>query len=232
MITLRPAAARGHFDHGWLNTWHSFSFADYFDPNEMGFSVLRVINDDIIAPHSGFGRHGHRDMEIITYLLTGELAHGDSLENAAVLRPPRVQRMSAGRGIRHSEANPSTQATHLLQIWIEPSVRGIEPEYEEREFHDAAKQNRWCLLASPDGAAGSMRIHQDARLMVTILAAGAQLTYALNSGRRAYAHVARGGIVTLNGQPLAAGDGAKIADETALSFVATGETEILLFDLP
>lgn len=232
MLKKRPAAARGHADHGWLKTWHSFSFADYHDPAEMGWGPLRVINDDIIAPDTGFGRHGHRDMEIVTYLLSGTLAHGDSMENAVTLRRPEVQRMSAGRGVMHSEFNPSADAAaHLLQIWIEPAVRGIAPEYEQRAFADADKRGRWLPIATPDGSAGSFRIHQDAALYATLLEGGEAVEHALAPGRRAYLHVAAGD-VALNGLALGTGDGVKIADETRLSLTAAGAAEVLLFDLP
>ncbi|CAG1003129.1 Quercetin 2,3-dioxygenase [Rhodocyclaceae bacterium] len=232
MLKMRPAADRGHADHGWLKTWHSFSFADSHDPAEMGWGPLRVINDDIIAPDTGFGRHGHRDMEIVTYLLSGQLAHGDSMENAVTLRRPEVQRMSAGRGVMHSEFNPSAdEAAHLLQIWIEPAVRGIAPEYEQRAFADADKRGRWLPIATPDGRAGSFRIRQDASLYATLLAAGETVEHDLAPGRRAYVHVATGD-VALNGLALSTGDGVKIADETILSLAATGAAEVLLFDLP
>lgn len=232
MILKRPAAARGHADHGWLKTWHSFSFADYHDPAEMGWGPLRVINDDFIAAGGGFGRHGHRDMEILTYPLAGPLAHGDSMENATTLRRPEVQRMSAGRGVMHSEFNPSAdEATHLLQIWIEPDVRGIAPEYEQRVFADADKRGRWLPIATADGRAGSLVIHQDASLLATLLAPGESLSHDLVSTRRAYVHVVSGD-VTLNGLELSGGDGAKIEAESRLEFVARGEAELLLFDLP
>lgn len=232
MLKKRPAADRGHANHGWLKTWHSFSFADYHDPAEMGWGPLRVINDDIIAPDTGFGRHGHRDMEIVTYLLSGTLAHGDSMQNAVTLRRPEVQRMSAGRGVMHSEFNPSVDETvHLLQIWIEPAVRGIAPEYEQRAFADADKRGRWLPVATPDGRAGSFRIHQDASLYATLLAADETVEHVLAPGRRAYVHVASGDVV-LNGLALSTGDGVKIADETRLSLTAAGAAEVLLFDLP
>jgi hypothetical protein len=232
MIAKRPAAARGHADHGWLKTWHSFSFADYHDPAEMGWGPLRVINDDFIAPDSGFGRHGHRDMEIVTYLLSGPLAHGDSMQNATTIRRPEVQRMSAGRGVMHSEFNPSAdETTHLLQIWIEPAVRGIMPEYEQKAFADADKRGRLLPIVTPDGRDGSFAIHQDAGMYATLLAPGEQLAHALAPGRRAYVHVASGD-VSLNGLTLATGDGAKIADESTLTLVAASDAEVLLFDLP
>lgn len=165
MITLRPAAARGHANHGWLDSHHSFSFANYYDPAHMGFGPLRVINDDRIAAGRGFGTHGHRDMEIITYVLEGAVAHKDSMGSGSTIRPGDLQRMSAGRGVLHSEFNPQPDAaTHLLQIWIEPDVTGIEPEYEQKTFDDASKRGRLCQMASPDGAEESLRIHQNARL--------------------------------------------------------------------
>ena len=232
MILKRPAAARGHADHGWLKTWHSFSFADYHDPAEMGWGALRVINDDTIAPATGFGRHGHRDMEIVTYLLAGPLSHGDSMDNAEVIRRPDVQRMSAGRGVTHSEFNASaTEAVHLLQIWIEPRITGIAPEYEQKAFQDAAKRGRLLPIATPDGRDGSLAIHQDASIYATLLAPGEAVTHALAPGRRAYVHVASGD-VALNGLPLTTGDGAKIENESGLALAANGDAEVLLFDLP
>ncbi|HEX8962405.1 MAG TPA: pirin family protein [Rhodocyclaceae bacterium] len=232
MIRLRPAAERGHADHGWLKTSHSFSFADYHDPQEMGWSVLRVINDDWIAPDTGFGRHGHRDMEIVTYLLSGALAHGDSMENATSFRRPEVQRMSAGRGVMHSEFNPSKdETTHLLQIWIVPDVQGIPPEYDQRRFEDVDKRGKWLPIATPDGRLDSMVIHQDASIYATLLAPGESVLHVLAPGRRAYVQVASGD-ADLNGVRLVTGDGAKIAEETELMLTARGDSEALLFDLP
>jgi hypothetical protein len=232
MITLRRSQERGHADHGWLKSLHSFSFADYYDPAHMGFGPLRVINEDRIAPGTGFGTHGHRDMEIISYVLDGELAHRDSMGNGSVIRPGDVQRMSAGSGVRHSEYNHAEgKATHFLQIWIEPDVTGIVPSYEEKRFADAEKQGRLRLVASPDGAEGSVRIHQDARLYASRLAAGEALSANLAPGRLGYLHVVRG-VVTVNGHSLAGGDAAKLQDETALALHAGGEAEVLLFDLP
>jgi redox-sensitive bicupin YhaK (pirin superfamily) len=232
MIRLRPAAERGHADHGWLKTWHSFSFADYYDPAEMGWSVLRVINDDYISAAQGFGRHGHRDMEIVTYLLSGVLAHGDSMQNATTFRRPEVQRMSAGRGVMHSEFNPSdAETTHLLQIWIEPDVKGIAPEYDQKSFSDGDKRGKWLPIATSDGRLGSMTIHQDASIFATLLAPGEAVMHVLAPGRRGYVHVASGD-VALNGLSLKTGDGAKIADESELTLVARGDSEVLLFDLP
>jgi redox-sensitive bicupin YhaK (pirin superfamily) len=232
MIELRKAGERGQFDHGWLQTAHSFSFADYYDPAQMGWSVLRVINDDVVAPDTGFGTHGHRDMEIVTYMLSGTLRHGDSLENSEELRRPEVQRMSAGRGVRHSEFNASADTpAHLLQIWIEPDVRGIAPEYEQRAFPDAEKRGRWRTLVSPDGRGDSMIIHQDAVLSAALLAPGERLTQSLAAGRRGYVHVATGAL-SINGIALATGDGAKISAESQLEFVAAADSDILYFDLP
>ena len=232
MIRLRKSEARGHADHGWLRSHHSFSFADYHDPAEMGWGPLRVINEDWIAPGMGFGQHGHRDMEIVTYLLAGPLQHKDSMGNGTTFRRPEVQRMSAGKGVQHSEFNGSaSEEVHLLQIWIEPDVRGIAPEYEQRAFSDADKHDRLCLIASPDGADASLKIHQDARLHASLLSAGKILAHALAPGRRAYLHLIRGE-VSLNGIRLAGGDAAKIDGETALEMAAATDAEFLLFDLP
>ena len=232
MILLRKSGERGHANHGWLDTWHSFSFADYHDPAEMGWGVLRVINEDFIAPGMGFGTHGHRDMEIVTYLLDAALGTKDSLGNGAVIRPGEVQRMSAGRGVLHSEFNPSaTDASHLLQIWIEPNVRGVKPSYEQISFSPEARRGQLRLVASGDGREGSVTIHQDAALYASLLAPGEAVRHALAPGRRAYLHVARGA-VTLKSQSLRDGDGAKIADEPLLEIAATQDAEILLFDLP
>ncbi len=232
MILLRPSNARGKADHGWLRGFHSFSFADYYDPAEMGWGPLRVINEDFIKPGTGFGQHGHRDMEIITYLLEGPLEHKDSMNNGTVFRRPEVQRMSAGRGVQHSEFNPSaSEGVHLLQIWIEPDVRGIPPEYQQQEFSDLDKRGRLCLIASPDGAGGSLGIHQDARLYASLLCAGESVSHALAPGRRAYLHVVSGDL-EVNGARLAGGDGAKISDEAALQITARNDVELLLFDLP
>lgn len=232
MLIRRDAEARGYAQHGWLESHHSFSFADYYDPAEMGWSVLRVINDDIIAPGTGFGTHGHRDMEIVTYMLEGTLRHGDSMENSELLTRPEVQRMSAGKGVLHSEFNASSkERATLLQIWIEPDVRGIQPEYEQRAFTDGEKLNRWRPIVSPDGREDSMVIHQDAVLLATLLGAGKSLAYPLAAGRRAYLHVVKGD-VTLNGEPLGPGDALKISDETLLTLAAQTDSEALLFDLP
>lgn len=232
MIQIRPAAARGHADHGWLESWHSFSFADYHDPAEMGWSALRVINEDIVAPATGFPMHGHRDMEIVTYLLSGPLEHKDSMGNGSVFRAPDVQRMSAGRGVLHSEFNASPdEPVHLLQIWIEPNVHGITPGYEQKAFADDAKRGRWCAIASPDGRDGSLTIRQNALLFARKLGAGEAAAYLLADGRRAYVHVVAGRIV-LNGVKCGPGDGTKIAGETTLQLTTDSEAEVLLFDLP
>lgn len=232
MILLRRANARGFSDQGWLRSWHTFSFADYYDPAETGWGPLRAINEDVIAPDGGFGKHTHRDMEIITYLLAGTLEHEDSMGNGSVLRHPEVQRISAGLGIQHSESNASSQdEVHLLQIWIEPDILGINPEYEQKVFPDIDKRNRWRLLASPDGADGSLTIYQNARIHASLLTPGETLDYTLAAHRRAYLHVVRGNL-TLNAFRLATGDGARIAKEGKLSISATSESEMLLFDLP
>ncbi len=232
MIIPRLSSERGYADHGWLKALHSFSFADYYDPKEMGWGALRVINEDRVAPGAGFGKHGHRDMEIVTYILDGALEHKDSLGNGGVIRRGEVQRMSAGKGILHSEFNPSPVAgTHLLQIWIEPAQLGTPASYEQQALPEAELRGRWRLVASPDGADGSTTIGQDARLWASLLAPGETLPYALVAGRLAYVHVVRGRLA-LNGQILDTGDAAKIADETRLDFQAEEETEFLLFDLP
>jgi redox-sensitive bicupin YhaK (pirin superfamily) len=231
-IALRRAGERGHADHGWLDTWHTFSFADYYDPRFMGFRVLRVINEDFVAPGRGFPTHGHRDMEILTYVLQGALQHRDSLGTGSVIRPGEVQRMSAGTGVRHSEANPSPdEPVHLLQIWIEPARSGIAPGYEQKAFADAERRGRLRLVASPDGAEGSVTIHQDARVYATVLGPGQQVVHSLAPERHAWVQVARGGL-TLNGHRLTAGDGAGASSEVAITLVGDEDAEALLFDLP
>ncbi len=232
MITLRRSDERGHADHGWLNSFHSFSFAGYQDAEHMGFGPLRVINEDRVAPGQGFGAHGHRDMEIISYVLQGALEHKDSMGNGSVLRPGYVQRMSAGTGVRHSEFNPSLkEGVHFLQIWVEPSTVDIKPDYEETIFSDATKRGKLCLIASSDGRDGSVKIHQDARIFATLLDGDEHVQHALASGRRAYVHVVRGQAL-VNGQALATGDAAKLSDETTVDIRQAKDAEILLFDLP
>jgi redox-sensitive bicupin YhaK (pirin superfamily) len=231
MNQLRRANERGHASHGWLDSYHSFSFADYHDPGHMGFGALRVINEDRVAPGSGFGTHGHRDMEIISYVLEGELGHKDSIGNGSVIRPGDVQRMSAGSGIRHSEFNHAqTEQTHFLQIWIEPNVRGIAPGYEEKRFETAEKRGRLRLVASPDGADGSVLIHQDARLYIGLFSGAEAATLDLAPGRRAYVHVARGS-VSVNGIALETGDALKVSDEAAVALADGKDAEVLVFDL-
>ncbi|MER2541436.1 MAG: pirin family protein [Azonexus sp.] len=232
MITLRPSAERGYADHGWLKAKHSFSFADYYDPAEMGWGALRVINEDRVAPGQGFGTHGHRDMEIVTYILSGALEHKDSLGSGGIIKRGEVQRMSAGKGVMHSEFNPSqSEETHLLQIWIEPAQRGTAASYEQQVLAVEDMRGQWRLVASPDGAEGSTTIGQDARILATVLAGGEGINRRLSAGRLAFVQVVRGQLV-LNGKKLSAGDGAKIADESDLQFLADEETEFLLFDLP
>ena len=231
MISLRKNTDRGHADHGWLNSWHTFSFAGYHDPEHMGFGDLRVINDDTVAPGQGFGTHGHRDMEIISYVLDGALEHKDSMGNGSVIRPGDVQRMSAGRGVRHSEFNGSqTEPVHFLQIWIEPNVTGIAPGYEEKHFTAGEKRGRLRLVASPDGGDGSVTIHQDTRVYAALLDGAETAMHTLAQGRRAYVHVALGE-VSVNGQALGAGDGARISGESQITFNNGKQAEVLLFDL-
>jgi redox-sensitive bicupin YhaK (pirin superfamily) len=231
-IRIRPAKERGHADHGWLDTWHTFSFSDYYDPRFMGFRSLRVINEDFVAPGHGFPTHGHRDMEIITYVLQGAVQHRDSLGTGSIIRPGEVQRMSAGTGVRHSEANPSAdEPVHLLQIWIEPAQTGIAPGYEQKAFADADKRGQLRLVASPDGVDGSVTIHQDARVYATLLGSGQQVVHRLAPGRHAWVHVARGSL-TLNGEHLGTSDGAAISTETTVTLVGEQDAEALLFDLP
>jgi len=232
MLTVRKAEERGHANHGWLDSWHTFSFADYYDPAEMGYGALRVINDDKVEPGQGFGTHGHRDMEIITYVLEGALEHKDSMGNGSVIRPGNVQRMSAGTGVRHSEFNPSREErVHLLQIWIEPKFTGVRPSYEEKEFTPAEKTGRLRLIAAPDGREGSVTIHQDALVYAALLDGKNAVAHALAPARRAYVHVARGA-VKLNGIELKGGDGVKISGENELKFSGARQAELLLFDLP
>jgi redox-sensitive bicupin YhaK (pirin superfamily) len=231
MMTIRRSSERGGGDYGWLKTRHTFSFNDYSDPKWMGFRSLRVINEDWVAPSGGFPTHPHRDMEIITYVLSGKLEHKDSLGTGSVILPGDGQRMSAGRGIRHSEANPSsTESVHLLQIWIFPDKQGHEPGYEQKSFADAEKRGTFRLIASSDGTQGSVKINQDARLFVTLLAAGEEVTQPIGPKRHAWLQVAKGEI-ELNGQQLRQGDGAALSEETQLTIKAMEDAEVLLFDL-
>jgi redox-sensitive bicupin YhaK (pirin superfamily) len=231
MLELRRSEERGHANHGWLDSYHSFSFADYYDPQHMGFGPLRVINEDRVNGGEGFGTHGHRDMEIITYVLDGELAHKDSMGNGSVIRPGDVQRMSAGTGVRHSEYNHAQdRQTHFLQIWIEPNVSGIAPGYEEKRFDAAQKRGRLCLIASPDGTDGSVVVHQDAKVYAGLFDADERASISLKPGRRAYVHVARG-TVSVNGTELKAGDALKAVDETRIELGQGRQAEVLVFDL-
>jgi len=232
MIEVRPAGERGHADHGWLVSKHSFSFADYHDPAHMGIGPLRVINEDRVAPGMGFGTHGHRDMEIISYVLEGSLGHKDSLGNSSAIRPGAVQRMSAGTGVRHSEFNQQEAGeTHFLQIWIEPDRRGIAPSYEERHFPPADKRGRLRLVASPDGRDGSVLMHQQATVHAGLFDGAERDSLAIEGGRRAYVHVARGS-VSANGHRLAAGDGLKLVDEPEVILADGVGAEVLVFVLP
>jgi len=231
MIALRPASARGVARLDWLYSQHTFSFGDYYDPDHMGFATLRVLNEDQVQPGGGFATHGHRDMEIISYVLAGALAHEDSLGNGSIIRPGEVQRMSAGTGIRHSEFNHSkTEPVHLLQIWIVPQQGGLAPSYEQKMFSAAEKRNRLRLVGSMDGRDGSLRIHQDVDLYAAVLSPGAGVTHAMDPARKAWVQVARG-MVELNGQKLTAGDGAALVEEDPITLQAATEAEILLFDM-
>lgn len=231
MIQVRPSDERGRFDHGWLDTRHTFSFGDYHDPAHMGFRTLRVINEDVVAPGQGFGEHPHRDMEIITYVLSGALAHRDSLGNGESINPGDVQRMTAGSGIEHAEFNASrTEPVHLLQIWIRPAQRGLPPGYEQKSFPEQVRRGRLALLVSPDAAEGSLKIHQDARLYAGLFKLGESATLAIGERRHAWVQVARGSI-TLNGVTLSEGDGAGVSGEPAIDLRAVNDAEVLVFDL-
>jgi redox-sensitive bicupin YhaK (pirin superfamily) len=231
MIEIRKSKDRGYADHGWLRSFHTFSFADYYDPAHMGFGHLRVINEDRIQPGTGFGTHGHRDMEIISYVLEGALAHEDSMGNGSAIVPGDVQRMSAGKGVRHSEFNHANDGvTHFLQIWIEPNVKGIAPGYEQKHFDAASKRGMLRLVASPDAREGSVTIHQDACVYATLLDGADRASRKLAPGRRAYVHVARGK-VTVNGNPLEAGDALKATGAPEIVLENGEGAEVLLFDL-
>ncbi len=231
MMTVRSASARGHAQHGWLDSYHSFSFADYYDPAWMGWGNLRVINEDRIAPGTGFGTHGHRDMEIVSYVLSGALAHQDSMGNGTSIPPGDVQRMSAGSGVRHSEYNHAPDATtHFLQIWIEPNERGIAPGYEQKSFTEADKRGALRLVAAPDGDQGSVTLHADARIYSGLFDGSETATLALQPGRKAYVHLVRGAL-SVNGQRLRTGDALAMADETAVQLADGDQAEVLVFDL-
>lgn len=231
MMTIRKAEARGGANHGWLDTKHTFSFADYYDPRHMGFRQLRVINEDRVTPGMGFPTHPHRDMEIVSYVLEGGLSHQDSMGNGSVIQPGDVQRMSAGTGVLHSEFNASqVDPVHFLQIWLVPGARGISPGYEQKTFTAAEKRGRLRLVASPDGADGSVVIHTDARLYASLLEAGEAAELKLPAGRHAWVHVARGEL-KLNGQPMSAGDGAALSDEPRVALEGVSGAEVLVFDL-
>ena len=232
MITIRKANERGHFNHGWLNTYHTFSFDQYYDPRYMGFRVLRVINEDFVSAARGFPMHAHRDMEIITYILEGALQHEDSMGNGSVIRPGDVQRMSAGTGVRHSEKNPSpSEPVHLLQIWILPHTVGLDPSYEQKAFTEDERRNNLRLIASSDGSDGSVLIHQDASLYASIIDEGKSVTHSMPETRYAWLQVARGA-VEVNGERADQGDGAVIVGESKVEITARQQAEILLFDLP
>lgn len=231
MLEIRKASERGVAEHGWLSSRHTFSFAHYHDPKQMGFSDLLVINDDRIAPAKGFGTHPHRDMEIFTYVLEGELEHKDTMGTGSVIRPGDVQAMSAGRGVAHSEFNHSHSAlVHLLQIWIVPDRSGVTPRYQQTHFPAEQKRGKLRLIMSPDGADGSLGLYQDARVYAGLFDGDEQATLTLPENRYAYVHVARGS-VTLNGLPLSAGDGVRVRDERALTFADGNQAEVLVFDL-
>ncbi len=231
MVTLRRSQERGYADHGWLKSFHSFSFADYHDPKHMGYGNLRVINEDRIAPGTGFGTHGHRDMEIVSYVLDGALAHKDDIGNGTAIRPGDVQRMSAGSGVRHSEFNHAPNATtHFLQIWIEPNERGIEPGYEQKHFDAAAKRGQLRLVASCDGRDGSVTVHADAALYAGLFDGAESARLMLDPARKTYVHVVRGG-VQVNGMALVGGDAAKLGGESELTLSGGQDAEVLVFDL-
>ena len=231
MITVRRSNERGHFDHGWLNTYHTFSFDQYYDPRYMGFRDLRVINEDFVAAGRGFPKHGHRDMEIITYILEGALKHEDSMGNGSVIRPGDVQRMTAGTGVRHSEQNASDQdRVHLLQIWILPNTVGLEPGYEQKAFTEDERRGRLRLIASEDGREGSVLVHQDVSLFASVLPAGEEVEHTMDQSRYAWIQVARGA-VEVNGEKADHGDGLVVAGESSLRIRAQEDAEVLLFDL-
>ncbi|HEY5883115.1 MAG TPA: pirin family protein [Pyrinomonadaceae bacterium] len=231
MITIRKSEERGHINHGWLNTYHTFSFDKYYDPRHMSFGSLRVINEDRVAPGHGFPRHSHRDMEIITYILEGGLAHQDSMGNGSVIKPGEVQRMTAGTGVAHSEANPSeTEAVHLLQIWIMPNAQGLTPGYEQKTFSDESKQGRLALIASQNGRDGSVTINQDANVYASKLNSSEHVTHETDPNRKIWVQVARGSVL-VNEVDLQQGDGAALTDEASVQIQGREAAEILLFDM-
>ncbi len=232
MIQLRKCNDRGHANHGWLDSHHTFSFADYYDPDQMGYSALRVINEDRVVPGQGFPTHGHRDMEIVSYVLSGALEHKDSMGNGSVIRPGDVQRMSAGTGIRHSEFNgSSTEPVHFLQIWIQPNVTGIAPGYEQKNYSNEELDGRFRVVASPDGRSNSLHLHQDALIYAARMNRADPVEFPVRAGRRFYVHVARGSI-SLNQLEMQPGDGARVEGESRLIFSQANGAEVLLFDLP
>ena len=231
MFLVRKASDRGHFDHGWLDTYHTFSFGDFYDPAHMGFRSLRVINDDRVQPGQGFGMHGHRDMEIVTYILDGSLEHRDSMGNGSIIRAGELQRMTAGTGVRHSEFNPSDKEwAHLYQIWLLPERNGLTPSYEQRTVDQEQKRGQFRLVASPDGADGALTIHQDARLYLASLEPGQAVAHEIERGRAAWLQVLRGGVNAF-GHDLSAGDAIAVTDEDAVAVQANVSSEVLLFDL-
>jgi redox-sensitive bicupin YhaK (pirin superfamily) len=231
MFSIRKSSDRGHFDHGWLDTYHTFSFGDYYDPAQMGFRSLRVMNEDRVAPGMGFGMHGHRDMEIVTYVLSGELQHRDSLGSGEVLRPGEFQHMTAGSGIRHSEFNPSAvEPVHLYQIWLLPRSSGLKPSYSQKVFAAEGRSGRWQLVASPDGADDSLKIEQDARIYLAVLQPNSKLEFGIDASRHTWLQVLRGSI-SVNGNALSAGDGVAVSQEPQLTLDSTAPAEVMLFDL-
>lgn len=231
MITIRKAHDRGHADHGWLNSYHTFSFADYRDSSHMGFRALRVINEDRVAPGQGFGTHAHRDMEIVSYVLDGELEHKDSMGNGAVLRPGEFQRITAGTGITHSEFNPSSsQPSHFYQIWLFPERKGLQPSYEQKRFDPSKRRNQWQLVASHDGTDDSLMIYQDAKIYLADLGAGYQLNYQVSVNRHIWLQVLRGSLM-VNGHPLQTSDAIAASAETQLMIGSDSDAEVMLFDL-
>jgi redox-sensitive bicupin YhaK (pirin superfamily) len=231
MINVRKSSDRGHFNHGWLDTYHTFSFGHYYDPKNMNFRALRVINEDVVAPGMGFPQHPHDNMEIITYILSGALAHKDTSGGSSTIKPGDVQHMTAGTGIEHSEFNPSkSEPVHLLQIWLKPEARNLEPRYDESHFDESSRRDQLRLVAARDSLDGAIKVHQDVKLYASLLSAGKSVTHTLAPGRHAWLQVARGG-VSLNGQTLNAGDGAAVSDEGTLTILAKQDSELLLFDL-